>query len=211
MGVLRGSIGYTKFHVRGELPDRFADRFVESLRVRRFRPLTPADEEIERAGWVSVQHPFDVDLDHGKVFANEYLLVGLRIDRVRIPNAVLKAHLEDAAAELLARTGQERLSKSQREDVRAMVTRRLREQFPPAMRVTDLCFDLNRKVVRLFTHATAVADVAIELFERTFTGLTLVHDAAYVRGENLGFSDAQLGTLAALEPTPFHFEPGGRS
>ena len=29
MGALRGSIGYSKLHVRGDLPEQFADRFVE--------------------------------------------------------------------------------------------------------------------------------------------------------------------------------------
>lgn len=205
MGALRGSIGYSKLHVRGDLPDRFADRFVEAIRLRAFRPLTPSDEDDERVGWVSIHHPFDTDLDHGKLFANEYLNLGLRIDRYRIPGAILKAHLAEAEAARLEESGQSRLSKTQREDVKAMVVRRLREQFLPAMRVVDVSFNVQTKVVRFFSHSTKMQETLIELFESTFK-LTLVQDGAYVRAENLGLSSGLLDAVASVEPELFHVE-----
>jgi len=205
MGALRGSIGYSKLHVRGDLPERFADRFVEAIRLRAFRPLTPADEDDERVGWVSIHHPFDTDLDHAKAFANEYLNLGLRIDRYRIPTAILKAHLAEAEAARLTDTGQSKLSKTQKEDVKAMVVRRLREQFLPAMRVVDFSFNVQTKVVRFFSHSTKMQETLIEHFESTFK-LGLVHDGVYVRAENLGFSSGLLDKVAALEPELFHVE-----
>lgn len=205
MGALRGSIGYSKLHVRGDLPEQFADRFVEAIRLRAFRPLTPADEDDERVGWVSIHHPFDTDFDHAKLFANEYLNLGLRIDRYRIPGAILKAHLAEAEAARLEETGQSKLSKSQREDVKAMVVRRLREQFLPAMRVVDVSINLQTKVVRFFSHSTKMQETLIEHFETTFR-LGLVQDGAYVRAENLGFSSGLLDTVAGLEPEVFHLE-----
>lgn len=206
MGALRGSIGYSRFYVRGDLPDGFADRFVQAARLRAFRPLTPSDEDEQRAGWVSIHHPFDFELDHGKIFANEYLNLGLRIDRWRIPSALLKAHLADAEAARLVETGQERLSKSQKEDVKFMVVRRLREQLVPAMRVIDFSWNLSHGVVRFFSHSTTVHDTLTELFEKTF-GLTIVLDGAYVRAEQRGLPASALDSVAALEVTPLHYEP----
>lgn len=207
MGALRGSIGYAKFHVRGDLPEHFVDKFAESVRLRAFRPLVPADEDEQRAGWCSIHHPFDLELEHAKIYANEYLNLGLRIDRWRIPSAVLKAHLADAEALRLEQTGQQKLSKSQREDVRFVVVRKLREQFIPAMRVVDLSWNLNSGVVRFFSHSSTVHDTLTELFETTFKPLSLVIDGAYVRAENLGMPPAALDAIVRLDPTPFHFEP----
>lgn len=206
MGALRGSIGYARFYVRGDLPEGFADRYVQAIRLRAFRPLAPNDEDEQRAGWCSIHHPFDFDLDHPKVFANEYLNLGLRIDRWRIPSALLKAHLADAEQARLAETGQERLSKSQKEDVKAMVTRRLREQLIPAMRVIDLSWNVQQGVLRFFSHSASVHETLIELFEKTFD-LTLVQDGAYVQAEQRGLPSSALDAIAALEPTPFHYEP----
>jgi recombination associated protein RdgC len=207
VGALRGSIGYAKFHVRGELPENFPDKFAKAVRLRAFRPLVPSDEDEQRAGWCSIHHPFDLDLDHAKIYANEYLNLGLRIDRWRIPSAVLKAHLADAEAARLEQTGQKRLSKTQRDEVRTMVVRKLREQFMPAMRTIDLSWNLNTGVVRFFSHSTAVHDALTEVFETTFKPLSLVIDGVYVRAENLKMPPAALDALAQLDPTPFHFEP----
>lgn len=206
MGALRGSIGYTKFHVRGALPAQFADTFVEALQLRRFRPLAPHDEDEVRVGWVSIHDPLDLELTHEKVFLNEYLNVGLRIDRYRIPTALLKAHVAEAERARREETGQERLSKVQRADVKAMVVRRLRESTLPTMRVVDLSWNLNQGAVRFFSHAKATFEPLEELFDATFR-LALVQDGAYVRAENAGLPAAALDTLVALEPTPFHFEP----
>lgn len=204
MGALKGSISYAKFHVRGDMPEDFPNKFARSVRHRAFRPLVPSDEDDQRAGWVSIHHPFDFELTQGKIYANEYMNLGLRIDRWRIPGAVLKAHLADAEAARLEQTGQERLSKTQRDDVRALVVRKLREQFLPAMRVVDFTWNLNTGVVRFFSHSSTVHDTLIEVFETSFKGLTLVHDGVYVRAENLKLASAALDDVANMEPSPFH-------
>ena len=207
MGLFKGAISYSKFHVRGALPERFADRFVESIRLRAFRPLGPEDEEDQRVGWVSVHHPLDLELDHHKIFLNEYLNLGFRIDKWRIPTPIYKAHYAEAEEELLAKLGKENLSRSQKEDLAAMVTKRLRERVMPTMRVVDLSWNLNHGVLRFFSQSTKTHELLAELFEQTF-GLDLVLDGVYTGAEKRGFSGAHLDALVQLEPTPFHYEPG---
>ena len=85
MGAFRGSITYDRYYVRGTLPDDFRDRFVESVRLRSFRDLEPESEEDSRAGWCSIEQPFDTDLTAPKIFFNDYLTLGFRIDTWRIP------------------------------------------------------------------------------------------------------------------------------
>ena len=53
MGALKGSISFSKFYVRGALPDGFRDAYVERIRLRAFQPLTAAEEAERRAGWCS--------------------------------------------------------------------------------------------------------------------------------------------------------------
>ena len=120
MGAFRGSISFTKFHVRGELPADFRDRFVESIRMRAFRDLDPSEELDERTGWCSIEHPFDLDLAYEKVFFNDYLNLGLRTDVWRIPSSLFKASFREAERAYLAEHGAEKLSRTQKKNLEAI-------------------------------------------------------------------------------------------
>lgn len=135
MSLLKGSMTYVRFFVRGDVPDR--QRALDGIRLRAFRPLKASDEEVERAGWCSVHQPIDLDLTPEKVFEGDTVLLGLRIDQWRVPGAIMKAHMHEAEQAMLAELGRERLSRTQREDLRAVVERKLRERSMPTMRTTS--------------------------------------------------------------------------
>src|SRR6202012_2825245 len=121
-----------KHYVRGDLPDDFRDAFVESLRLRAFRPLGLEDDE-PRVGWCSVENPLDCELDHGKVFFNSYLNLGLRIDRWQIPGPLFKAHFAEAERERLAKRGRDKLGEKEKEGVTPAVSPRAPTADVPAV------------------------------------------------------------------------------
>ncbi|AKF03117.1 hypothetical protein [Sandaracinus amylolyticus] len=199
MGAFRGSISFTKFHVRGELPADFRDRFVESIRLRAFRDLDPSEEVDSRTGWCSVEHPFDLDLSYEKVFFNDYLNLGLRTDTWRIPGSLFKASFREAERAYCAEHGCEKLSRTQKKNLEALVMAKLRHKVVPAMNVVDLSWGLGEGVVRFFANSPKQHESMIELFEKTFE-LELVPDGAYVAAEKRGLAERLMEKLPLLEP-----------
>lgn len=202
MGVLQGSMSYARMFVRGTVPARHRTSFLERIQLRRFEPLDIDDEADERSGWVSIEHPFDVELTQEKVFWSSYLNLGLRTDRWRIPKPTFKAQFEEAQAAYLAKKGRERLSRAEKEELKFTVKRRLRKQVIPSMRVTDVSWDMNASIVRVFSHSTKVHASLEELFKTTFE-LELVLESPFTSAVQIGLSEADMARLAELDREPF--------
>jgi hypothetical protein len=199
VGALKGSISFSKFHVRGELPESLHAPFMKSLRAQAFRPLEVTEEEDERAGWCAIQDPFDLELGHEKVFFNEYLNVGLRVDRWMIPKPLFRAHFAEAERVHLEKRGRDKLSRREKDELKVFVSRRLRKQVIPAMRVFDLSWNLTSGVVRFWNNASKNHDRLMELFQATFH-LELVPDGPYVAATHAGLSAADRKKLDDVEP-----------
>ena len=197
LGALKGSISYSKHFVRGDLAEDFRDAFVESIRLRAFRPLGLDDDE-PRVGWCSIEDSLDCDLDHGKVYYNAYLNLGLRIDRWQIPGPLFKAHFAEAERERLAKRGRDKLGKKEKEELAAAVSRRLREQIVPTMKVVDLSWNLDAGVVRFWSQSPRLCEALGELFEATF-GVDLVPESPFTAAARLGLSEAHEHAIFALE------------
>ena len=198
MGALAGSLTFTRFFVRGELPKRFRDQFVESIRLRTFEPLTPDSEEQEHVGWCAVGRVLDLELDHEKVFFNSYLNLGLRMDRWRVPGALLRAHLAEAEREALAKSGRDKLGRREKAELKARITTRLRRKLMPSMKIVDMTWNLDSGVVRFFNQSPRVHEEFMALFEKTFS-LELVADSPYISAERLGLPDEALEALSVVE------------
>ena len=201
MGALKGSISYSKHFVKGALPDDFRDAFVENVRLRAFRPLGPEDDE-PRVGWCSIEDPLDAELDHGKIFYNAYLNLGLRVDRWQIPGPLFKAHFAEAERQHLAKRGRAKLGKREKEELTVTVSRRLRKLLVPVMKVVDLSWNLDAGVVRFWNQSPRVVEVMGELFETTF-GLGLVPESPFTAASRAGLADAHQRALAMLTPSVF--------
>lgn len=203
MGAFSGSMTFSTFLVRGELPRDFRMRFLEGIRRDAFRPLVPEEETDESVGWCSIQHPFDLDLTLDKVLFNSYLNLGLRSDRWRIPASLFKAHFTERERDVLASKDRDRLTKREKAELKAAVTSTLRRQILPAMKVVDLCWNLDTGVVRFWSQAKGLVETLHELFTETF-GLSLVQHSPFVLARSSGIDDDSIALLTTLEPTPFH-------
>jgi len=199
MGLYRGTMSYARFFVRGDLPKTYQDRFMEAIRLRVFRELDPAEEIDQRAGWAACDTPFELDLTYDKVFFNNYLNLGLRIDTWRIPRSLFKAAFQRAEREVLAQSGEQKLSRAKKKGLEAVLKSRLRRKVIPAMRVFDLSWSLEEGVVRFFSGSPKVQEQMAELFEKTFD-LELVADGIYLGAEHAEVDAATLVRLPKLSP-----------
>jgi recombination associated protein RdgC len=201
VGVFSGSVSVSKFFVRGTPPRRFQEPFMKALRLRAFRPLEADEEDEARAGWTAPGTPLDLEVEQHKVLVQQYLVLGLRLDRWRIPRALFRAQFDAASAELLARSGKTKLSKKEKDELKFRLTRRLRKKVLPSMRAFDVCWDMNRGVLLFWSRSPRVKEEFCALFEQTF-GLRLDEASPFMAAKEL-LSEKALQTLQGLEPSSF--------
>lgn len=198
MPALRGSLTYARFFVDGDVPEDFREKYMRAIRVRAMKPLEPEDADLERSGWCKVGEPFEIELRYEDVFYNEYVNLGLRTDKWRLPTSMLKQRLREAEAAYLEKKGRERLGRAEKAELKEMVSRKLRKQMSPATRMIDVSWSMNEGVVRFFSHAEKAGAQMMELFTKTF-GLKLVPEAPYTLAARLGLSKAQESAWQELE------------
>lgn len=200
MGVLRGSLTFSRFFVAGDIPDDLAGATLKRIRANAFRDLVPEEDENSRHGWCSLQDPMDVDLDHEKVFWNEYLSLGMRIDTWVVPKPLLAAHLRAAEQQLIERKGLERIGKKARAELKLMVLRKLRRQLVPSTKSIDLVWNTRTHVALFFSQSQRVHLLVQELFEKTF-GLRLVPETPGTAADRWGLDPRLDKIWTNLEPT----------
>ena len=133
MGALGGSLTYSRFFITGDVPDDIPSATMKRIRANAFLPLVADDEESQRHGWCSLSDSMDTDLDHEKVFWNEFVCLGLRVDTWVVPKPLLVAHLRTAEEAILEKKGIEKLGRQAKTELKAMVLRKLRKQLVPVL------------------------------------------------------------------------------
>lgn len=199
MGAFQGNLTYKLFFVEGELPEGWKDQFLQSIRKFAFEPVTPDSEEEETMGWVSVLRPLQTDFVLNNVVYDDFLCLGLRKDRYTLPSDLLKAHLEELQREYMRKNEKQRLSKFERDDLKTIVKRQLKEKTLPKMKVTDMVWQLSQKRVRYWSQSTAQVELFQEFFEDTF-GLKLLPASPYIHGLQNELDDDELTALATVDP-----------
>jgi hypothetical protein len=200
LGIRRGGLTFTRYTVQGKAPKDLRQRYARAVRAHVLQPLTPEDEAMETSGWCALERPFDLEVNATKLFEGPVLLVGFRVDRWRVPSALLNAQLEDEETALLARSGKKRLSRTERAELKQKLKLRLRRKTAPATRAFDVCWDLDSGRLLFFTHSARVKESFTALFEKTF-GLELAEDSPYLAARRGGLTPALERALEAVEPT----------
>lgn len=202
MGVSRGALTFTRLFVRGKPPKDLRKRYLEAVRLRKFTPLSPEDEASEAVGWCVMERPFDLDFQTERIFYDRFVLLGFRVDKWRLPGALVRAQVADEQQRMLSRAGREKLTRAEKEDIKLRVVGRLRKKILPTSRAFDVLWDLDRGTVLLFTHAARTTDEFCALFETTF-GLELELDSPYAAAQRAELTSALSKQLEKVEPITF--------
>lgn len=198
MGVFDGSINYTKFYVRGSVPKRFAEPFMKAIELRRFEALDPDAEDEERSGWCVAGNPLDLDLRQEQVIYNSVVVLGMRTDRWRVPRPLFQAHFREAERAALQRSGKEKLSKRDKDELKFRIHRKLRKRVFPSMRAFDVCWDLERQLVLFWNRSARVNETFSALFEATFK-LQLDEESPFMAARRLLEAEGRQSQLLERE------------
>jgi recombination associated protein RdgC len=199
MGVRRGTLSFTRFRVTGLVPKDARRRYLEAVQLRSFAPLDANGEANETSGWCVLERPFDVEFDAGNLFYDRFVLLGFRVDKWRVPGALIKAHVEDEEQRLLGKSGRERLGRAERAELKLKVIMRLRRKILPTAKVFDVVWDLDAETLLFFGHSAKLLLDFSALFETTF-GLGLVEDSPYAAAMRANLPAALQKRFASVEP-----------
>jgi len=201
LGAFQGSLTYRQFFVRGELPHDFRTVFAAQIADNAFKDIDPASEEERAIGWCSPKFALDVDLHQGHWLYNDHLVLGLRIDALKVPGPLLKLHTERVCRETMAEQGTDTLNRYQKAQIKENVKLELRSRMLPSVKSVDFVWTLSTGLLRFWSANDKLCVEFQELFERTF-GLQLGADTPYTAAAfgRLGVDESVVERLATLEP-----------
>lgn len=202
MGLVNGSVTYTKFKVEEELPKDFTDSLNTRLSRHAFREIDPKKNPEFSMGWVNAFNPLDTHLKIEKALFGNYLVLGMRIDRKRLPLALLKARLAEAMRALAREKRVRKLSHDDIASLKETISAEMLAGAGATTAVYETAWNYESGVVYFSSASRKATDQFAELFGETFE-LTLTEQNLVTRSEriieDIG-SDAELETLQ-----PAHF------
>ncbi|HKO46782.1 MAG TPA: hypothetical protein VJV79_03615 [Polyangiaceae bacterium] len=202
MGARGGTLTFTRLFTQGALPKDLRRKFLEAAKLRVFEPLKPEDEALEATGWCVMERPFDLEIDAGKMFHDNFVLLGFRVDRYRIPGALLKSQISDEEQRQLAKGKKTKLGRNEKLEIKTRVVMRLRKKVIPTSKAIDLCWHLDNGVVLFFGHSKRMILDFAALFEKTF-GIALMEDSPHAAATRAELPRELERALKQIEPLSF--------
>jgi hypothetical protein len=203
LGAAKGSIGYTLYRVSGEVDRSQLGPMLEQIAEFRFRGLTPESESDVEHGWCSFDDMLSAEFTVERAFLDPWLRFGLRTDRWALPQALLKARVEQLATQRSEETGR-KVAKREREEMRKLVTAEMKRMMIPSATAVDVVWNLDAGTLRLWTQSPGRREVFEDLFASTFEQQLRI-TSPYVAALNADIGDALVGELDGV-----HFEPFAR-
>lgn len=200
MGISRGGVTLTRYKVSGEAPKDFWDFVDRRIHANAFLPIDEGTEE-QAVGWCSIHDYLDTNFAYASYSLDPYLVLGLRLDRRRVPASLIKRqHRQEVQKALALREGRG-LSRADREDLKEKVRLDLLRRTVPATVVLEVIWNTSNGELWVATASRGMLDIFEDLFRRTFD-LQLVPRIPWLLANNLlpGFGV----TLAALKPATLY-------
>lgn len=143
------------------------EEIVRRLEKRKFLPLDGAVEETERFGWITLEHLFDTRFALEKVFRDPYAAFALRIDKRKIPQNIMRAHLRIEEIAYQDATGK-KVGPAKRRELRDQVRLKLVEKVLPVAAAYQAIWNVNDGLVWFGNTGEKVCEAFVQQFEDTF-------------------------------------------
>lgn len=166
MAFLSTAVSFSRYRVTEALPADFWNWAIERIQAEAFKER-PGIAEERSVGWVSALHPFREELSLPDISYGQFVVLALRIDERRVPQAVLKKHclMEE---KIQAETGYKRLPKKVRSEIQERVRLQLLTKVLAVPKTFDMCMNTASGKVLFFSCQEKVQVIFEDLFYRTF-------------------------------------------
>ncbi len=167
MGLLKGSLTFSRYRVKGELPAEFRPFFDRQIKKYAFRDLTASAEE-QAFGWTCLENPLDTAFEGGRYCAGDFFYFSLRLDRKSVPPALLRLKCLEEERKSLKDSGRTRLFSEQAREIKERVFLHLLTKAHPVPSFYDVCWSVPGGWLLVGSHADRVFEIFEDLFKITF-------------------------------------------
>lgn len=167
MGLLKGSVTISRYKVQGSLPDDLSEFLDQRIKLNIFRDIEESAQE-SGFGWVSVHDFLDTDFAFASYLLEPYIVLGLRIDKRRVPAGLVRKYHRMEILKALAMRDSRGLSRAEREELKEKVRLTLLKRTPPQTQMLEVVWDLNKAQVWLTSTAKPAMETFESLFKRSF-------------------------------------------
>jgi hypothetical protein len=167
MGLLKGTLTFSRYRIMGPLPKNFHDFISRQMKLFAFRELSAGNEE-KSSGWTSLENILDTHFEYANYAVGDYLAFSLRLDRRIIPPSLMRIRFLEAEKKALGSKGKRVLSKGEKEEVKDRVRLDLLSRTPAVPSFFDVCWALSPNWVLFGSLSSKVADEFESLFKKTF-------------------------------------------
>lgn len=205
MGFTSGPMTFARYFLPGSRFTSLTERAMDAINQNAFgRGSMMGPDKIE-FGWISPRHLFDTPITEEKITLGRFVLLGMRMDRISIPGAVLKSYVRVEEEAAIEASGREFLSKSERAQCREKAKLRADKEAAAGgfrrMAAYPVLVDFKNRLL-LFGNTGPTANEKLGvLFKSTFEASIERGTAARLAHRLLGDDGAARG-LETIEP--FH-------
>ncbi|MBI4799702.1 MAG: recombination-associated protein RdgC [Desulfarculus sp.] len=205
MGLFKGAVSLSRYQVACEVKG-FWDFVDRRVRANLFVDIDDSTEEIS-VGWCSAHDALDTEktwLAYAGYRLEPHLVLGMRVDRRRVPGALLrKLHRQEVAKARALREGRP-LSRTEREDLKEKARLDLLLRTVPSTVLVEVVWDTKRGELWVATASRGLLDYFEDLFRRTFDAVPVPRIPWLLAGELAG--PARRQALEGLRPADLYQE-----
>ena len=167
MGFMSKACSFTRFRLVDPVPETLFPEIGKLIQEKRFFELQAG--ETSAAGWVSFEDYLSCGTDEGfDPMKGAFCVFSLRIDTLRIPNSVFKKEYDVAIAREKATTGNKKITKYRRTELKELVKLSLYRRYVPVPGVYNVIWGTAKGEVWLASTQNAVVSAFMDLFNATF-------------------------------------------
>lgn len=167
MGLLKGTLTFSRYRILDDPPDDFSAFINKNIRKFAFQEFA-SDSEEPAVGWTGIDNALDTAFEYASYALAEYLIFSLRVDKKTVPPSLLRIKTAEAEKAFLSERKQERLSKEQRRRIQESVRLDLLGKALPIPALFDICWCPSKSWLIFGSHSEKLNEQFVKLFERSF-------------------------------------------
>jgi hypothetical protein len=201
MPFTTGTITCRGYRLVAEPPADFRAKMHADLRRHAFQPVNP-ERSPRSLGWVNPRDILDTDLRTEKIIFDDFLALGLRVDKVSVNAKILKAHCQQAISRIMKERDRKQLSRDERTVILEKTRIDLMKKQTPISSFYEMAWNLESNRVYFSATGGTLNTEFCDLFQETFhTGLTPLFP--YLRAEDKAEKEGRLEALLRTQPARF--------
>jgi hypothetical protein len=201
MGLTSGAITCRSYYIPEPPAKHFLEKADKDLKRHAFQPVR-VELSPRSLGWVNARQILDTELSVPKVVFEDFLILGLRVDKVTVNARILKAHYNQERVKALEERKKKQLSRDERTALLDKVRLTLMGQQSPATSIHEMAWNLTTNHVYFSGLSDSLNQEFCDLFSDTFHA-SLTPLFPFIRADLKATKEGLREELLQTEPARF--------